>query len=169
MTAEDVLAFGKYHLAHSPTAKKQIRRSQFLSVLLAFIMVGLIIIATHKLDFLLSAVIASAILFVITPALVRWKTYRRIRQLFQEDKRQGQYVLEIHPDGLYQRSGVHEVKTAWQGLEVAGADKNHTFIYNTSLSAYVIPHDKITEGNLQEFLQDVEQHRAFADRLPTSG
>jgi hypothetical protein len=74
--------------------------------------------------------------------------------------------IESTVDGLLTQNNLHEVKTQWAGIDYVASSATHTYIYNTPISAYVIPHDKITEGNIEEFLQDVEHHRTFAARLP---
>ena len=74
----------------------------------------------------------------------------------------GEHRLEIENDGLTERTDVNETKTLWRGMERVASTKTHTFIYVTSLSAHIIPHDRIMAGNLQEFVQDVEHHLAFA-------
>jgi hypothetical protein len=119
--------------------------------------------------YLAAGLLGAAIAFFVTPLTMRRSMRRHARHLFTDGAQKGvlgAHVLEIHNDGLLEKTDVNETKTFWSGIERVTATAAHTFVYTGSMAGYSIPHDRVTEGDLQEFLHDVEQHRAFATRLP---
>ena len=176
-TMDDTLAFLEFHYAHSPTIRKQRSQLRWGASLCVFLMafttcLALSFVQHSPIDLkalMISCSLGAVLMFLLMPALTLRSMRRNSRRLFAEGKQQGllgEHLLEIENDGLTERTDVNETKTLWRGMEQVAATKTHTFIYVTSLSALIIPHDRITEGNLQEFVQDVEHHLAFAGRLP---
>ncbi len=64
--------------------------------------------------------------------------------------------LSIEPDGLREICDVDETFRDWSMVEEVTHAKKHVYIWISRFKAYVIPIDRIDEGDLTLFLEDLE-------------
>jgi len=72
----------------------------------------------------------------------------------------GPHDLELIGDELIERDPLGESRVKLQLIERVVTDKGYTFIYLSAVSAYIIPHAAVMEGDLAAFL------KALKDQLP---
>jgi hypothetical protein len=161
-TMEDLLAFQAYHIAHSPTMKRMQVGNRWGGALVIF---GLTLWIA-KLDTgnmfagLIGAGVGAGVYALIYPLLVRRSIRRRTLKLYAEGQNKGflgEHELEVADDGLIGRSPYSESKIAWGTVERIETTPEYTFLYVGSVSAYIIPHNRIIEGDYRAFLTELGQ------------
>ncbi len=163
---DDMMAFQEFHTANSPILKKQIFWLRLGSVTLFLILAFL---ANRSSGAVTIALSAAFFFGAFIPWFIRFGTRLQMRKLYSSGMLKGMLGssrIEVTDDGLVSLNPLNEVKTRWEGIDHIASSATHTFIYNSAISAFVIPHDKISEGNIEEIVQDIEHHRMFAARLP---
>jgi len=75
----------------------------------------------------------------------------------------GPHELKFIGDELIARNPFSESKIALRLVERVVTDNGYTFIYVSAVSAYIVPHEAVMEGDLAAFL------KALKDRLPRDG
>lgn len=170
-TINDLVAFQDDYLASTQMLRKQIRLLRICSgVALLLLSVGMIL-AGKSVPPPYPLLAALGGLFLFAPQLYRRSIRRSSLNLLREGDFAGivgEHLVEVHPDGLMDRTAVNETKTFWTGIQRVSSTDTHTFLYTNSATAHIISYNGMSEGNLREFLHEVEQHRAFATRLPAA-
>ena len=168
VTIEDLVAFNRYHCAHSPTVKKSKRTFViYLPALLVFI--AAFVSPTEE----VSRSVLVAITVVIAGALSIFFNYsltsaldRQARRLYKEGESKGllgQHEVEIDNNGFVERTEVNETRQLWQGVEKIVETNEYAFIYISSMLAHVIPKLSITAGDPEAFIARAKQLWLAAD------
>jgi hypothetical protein len=58
---------------------------------------------------------------------------------------------------LIERTRYSENRTALEAIEEVVSNGDYTFIYIGAVSAHVIPHDTVSEGNLDAFVEALKK------------
>lgn len=104
---------------------------------------------------------------LIIPGALRRSADRQVRRLYREGKNRGilgPHEFEVSDAMLVERTPVGETRTVLAAVERVASDGTHTFIYLSALTAYVIPHGAVTEGDVDAFIAVVE--RGVLGQLP---
>jgi len=168
-TIEDLVAFTHYHSAHSPSVRRAIFRNQCYTAVAFSVILGLAAFggaAEREPVTLAGFAVLIAAYIIVTPRVVRWRTARQARRLYAESANKGvvgPHELELIGDELIERTPANELRTKLRSVERVVTDNGYTFIYLSVLSAHVIPHEAVMEGDLAVFL------KALKDRLRRDG
>jgi hypothetical protein len=161
---EDLLTFSEYHQRNSKAFQSNLRRQRFIFLGL-FILLGIFTgISTFQVStdtvtnifmgssFCLLCATPGLLYFAILPRL--W--YRRVRNSVEKaytGSRNltllGEHELEFDESGLTTRNDYYETKYNWGAFEKWISTPTHIYVYNSAVSAIVIPKNKFTEGDLQ--------------------
>ena len=173
-TVVDLVAFNRYHCAHSPAVK----RTKFTWMALAsalFLGGSLIIPSTEELSrvVIVAAAVACAVLFsVFFNYRFAASLDRQARRLYEEGTNKGmvgQHELEIDDHGLVERTAVNETRQSWHGVERITETEEHAFIYISSIMAHVIPKRSVTVGDPDTFIARARKSWLAANPDVTAG
>jgi hypothetical protein len=139
-TLEDLVAFNRYHCAHSPAVKK----TKFTCMILvsALLIAGSLFIAPTE-EVARPVIVAVAIVFaglfsVVFNYMFTASMDRQARRLYNEGTNKGtlgQHELEIDDNGLVERTEVNETRQSWHGVERIAETDERAFIYVSSMMA----------------------------------
>lgn len=159
---EDLITYSEDHQRNSPLVQSNIRKQRFIFLIL-FILLGFIFslsffqgssdttgnIFMGSLVCLLCA-IPGLLFFAFWPR--RWyKTVRSSVEKAYSGGRNltllGEHELEINEDGITTRNDYYETRYYWGAFEKWMSTPTHFYLYNSAVSAVVIPKNKVIEGN----------------------
>ena len=161
-TLEDLVAFNRYHCAHSPAVRKT--KLTWMIWVSALLIAGSLFIpptAEFSRPNIVATAIVSAGLFSVVfiyrfPAVMD----RQVLRLYQEGENKGtlgEHELELDDNGLVERTEVNESRLSWQGVERIAETDEHAFIYISSMMAHVIPKQSVTSGDVEAFMAKAKQ------------
>ncbi len=151
----DIVAFNQFHLDTSPLVRKQ-RIKMLVFAALVYGSVALLM-ASGK-----HSIYNVSVFVIVYAGFMFWYlrygrkvNVKRIMRIYAGGKNTGifgEHELELLPDGIREVTSVNEHITKFSGIEKVEATETHVFVFFSSLSAYVIPKSKISEGNLDAFV-----------------
>jgi hypothetical protein len=164
-TPEAMVEFNLFHMAHSPSLQRQILLGRvFCSLLTIFLSLGVLYLLDSdkyltSFEYLLS-IIGGIVAFFIYPSLNRATIIRRIRKLLSEGDNKaffGHQTITVSPEGLFSKTQVGESKLNWTAIDKVVQNGDYIFIYNSAVSAIVIPKVAFpTDEAKQEFLDFID-------------
>jgi hypothetical protein len=170
MTLDDLVAFNVHHQFFSEiTRKKRERGYRILSVIggLVYTLLGFMIstLMPSVLGWWFSAALGltvGGLIYLVLrkrkPRVSKWLR-KRIRDSYSAtaDKISlCEHVLEVSPAGLHKTTAYTETRCAWGALNHIEGGEGYTYLYIATNQAFVIPHGRITEGSLPDFLRAVK-------------
>ncbi len=167
-TIDDGVAFNLFHIRHSPT----LRRNVAITTWVLSIAAG--IAAFFAINWLPSPHGAEAVQFsaaiaaIITTALCVWTLPRSLRhsmtkqacKLYAEGQNRTfvcEHELEIAEQALIERTPYSQSEARYEVIEHIQITKDYTFIYVSAISAHVIPHERVLEGDCEAFIAEVRK------------
>ncbi len=150
----DWMAFQEFHLSES----KQFKKTKLISTLTVPIVYGLFILndaIKGELDIIPTSIftVISILWMIYYPKRLTIRTLKKVKKILEDpvnSKIIGEHTIELSGQGLKITKPESENFINWNGLIRIAETKNYYFIYNTSISAIVIPKLKI-ESDLIEF------------------
>jgi hypothetical protein len=160
-TLDDIVAFNRYHYAHSPTIR-QMKVLWICSTNFLLLALGEACIIFFDASFDWVPVLLVPIGLMV---LFQWWYYpralaRNARKLLGEGKNKGLIgprELELTDTGLMSRNDIGMSFVVFAAIEKIGVDSKHLFIYINALTAHVVPADAVTEGDYQQFMEALEK------------
>jgi hypothetical protein len=176
-TIEDMIAFNRYHIAHSPALWSQRAVYAFVAWGLPAVLVPVLLltVAAAALEGIaiersVAIVVIFALVAVGSLVIVLWarRIRRRIsgtidgqvRRLYGEGENKGvltTHELELTGTSLIERTIFGETITKFEAVERVVDAGDFILIYLTALSAHVIPRHAVSEGDYGEFVEAVAQ------------
>ncbi len=158
VTEEAYIEFNVYHAKNSKTIKKAITMQRVLVPILYLVMA---IVISFLLDIpVLSMVIPFLLISLLWIVFYPKYFYRHIqksaKKMLREGKNEG--VLGVHTmifteEGLREMSAMGEKCVSWVGIEHIGEDITNLYLYNSSLSAFIVPKNSLSEvDKVRQFL-----------------
>lgn len=163
-TMQDIIAFNEFHYRRSPALRRIMGLLQWLGAITIFLA---ILMETGGIMGVIGAAIVAGGFAAIYPLLLRRLIRWQVRLMYSEGRNKGtlgEHEMEICEDGVIERSPYRETKTAWAAIERIEITPEYTFLYASSMSAYVIPHKSILAGDYRMFMAQLGQ-RFQPDRL----
>ena len=150
----DWMAFQEFHLSES----KQFKKTKLITTLTVPIVYGLFILndaMKGELDIIPTSIftVISILWMIYYPKRLTIRTLKKVKKILEDpanSKIFGIHTIELSEQGLKITKPESENFINWSGLIRIAETKNYYFIYNTTISAIVIPKVKIEE-NLSEF------------------
>lgn len=168
---EDMAVFTEYQLLRSQKALERQRRMSIQLAIVTFLMYFLagIFLRRSYPSILglwfppLMALSGTALYnYPVSKKICRLKPFRkRILKYYSEGENKGlfcEHVLTLVENGFIERTDYNETRFSWGGLERIESEKDYTYLYTSANSAYVIPHQKVIEGDLALFLNGIKTH-----------
>lgn len=144
LTEDDYVYFNMYHIKHSKTAMKMLNLQRYLTPVF-FIIVSILLSQISEIPFLLSFSVFSVIgvlWFIYYPKYYEHFLVKQVKKMFHEGKNDGllgEHFLILKEEGLVETTSNGETRADWASIENFKEDKDYFFLYNSSISAYIIP------------------------------
>jgi hypothetical protein len=164
-TIQDVIDFNLFHMAHSPSIKRQLLLMQVLTGLLVIpLSLGILYLAYHTINafMVIVSILGGALAFVLYPQSNRKSTINRIKKMLSEGNNNallGHQVVTLSPEGIFVKNQSAESKINWSTVDKVSENDKHVYLYTSSINALVIPKNCFqSEKEKQEFLEYVKKH-----------
>ena len=161
-TLNDIIAFSDFHYSHSPAMKKIVARYRVAGALAILLFPAALIhwiMPEVPLPLAISVSVAGAVIFAVQASnIVKRKLRDNTRKLYSEGKSaslEKEVEMELTETGLIARSDIMETKFAWGAIERIESTADYTFFYISPIQAYIVPHNKIIEGNFPAMLAEI--------------
>jgi hypothetical protein len=171
VTPDDIAAFNRHHFANAPFTRKAKRNWVVIST--ASTAICIIICYMIQPSALLGSITSLAALIacsMIFSAMYYSSFHLVPRQQIQRlladpanNTMMGPHALAIDDDGICETTDVGEARRVWTSINRIEETEDYVFIYNTAISAYVIPKHQVTEGDASEFTHRARELLAAAN------
>jgi hypothetical protein len=166
-TFDDLIEFNLYHIAHSPSLRKQILMTRVFYFLLMTITSGSVVYLvgreSNPLPYIL-CILAGVVTFIVYPVFERRSMTGRLKKVLAEGDNKailGPQMISLTPEGLFCKTPASEEKLNWSIIDKVAQNEKYIFLYISSTNAFMIPKKAFSSGTLQkEFLAYVDAHRA---------
>lgn len=154
LTEEDYIQFNLFHIKNSKTAMTALKFQRLLIPIL-YIIVGFVLakVSDGPLSLWLSIFLLLGIAwFFFYPKYFYRSVMRRVQKMLKEGKNEGllgEHCLVLSKEGIHDTTMSGETSAKWPSIQTFAEDEQNLYLYNTSLSAYIIPKREIQ--NLDEF------------------
>ena len=144
LTEEDYLNFNMYHIKNSKTGKKALNLQRFSSPIIFLIFSYVFsIISDIPLLISFSTFLVMGILWIIFyPKHYYRHIIRNTKKFIKEGKNDGllgDHTMTMTDEGIVDISSNRETKVSWSGIDRFKEDNENLYLYNSSLSAYILP------------------------------
>jgi Tfp pilus assembly protein PilE len=141
---EDYLNFNMFHIKNSKTAIRALNMQRFLTPII-FIVLSYVLSKVGNLSFfeLFIAFLIVSILWVIFyPRYFYSYVIRNTKKMIKEGKNDGllgEHHMILSEEGIIDSTSTSETKVTWSGIKTLSEDKDNIYLYNSSVSAYILP------------------------------
>ncbi|KXH80854.1 YcxB family protein [Sporosarcina sp. HYO08] len=150
LTEEDYIHFNLYHVKNSKTGKQALGWQRFLS---PFIFIAGAYFLSWMgdiplLPLLITFLLMSALWVVFYPKYFYSLITRHAKKMIKEGKNDGllgDHQLTLTDEGLVDTSSNKETKVTWSGITSFQEDDQYFYLYNSSVSAYILPKREIDQ------------------------
>lgn len=112
-------------------------------------------------------IIALALLFVlIVPRFLVWDFRRKVLKLYTDqdkDKLLGKYRLRAEPQALHEDAPSGRSKVPWNEVLRVELERHYAFVYTDLAAALIIPKETVSNGDIHEFVNRVDDYIEQAD------
>ena len=159
LTEEDYINFNLYHIKNSETAKRALALQRFISPLF-FIIISYIYSLISDIPFLplfITFLIMSFLWVIFYPKYFYGHIARNTKKMIKEGKNDGligNHQLKLTEEGLMDTSSNKETKVTWLGITSFQEDDGYFFLYNSSVSSYILPKREIDDvDEMRQYIQ----------------
>jgi hypothetical protein len=144
LTKEDYINFNLYHFCSSAAQKRSITIQRYILPLVVvaapFITTGFSSLPSR--DSLLFVTIFYAIWVAFYLKYYKWRLARWINKNLDKGKNKGilgEHSILFSDTEIVEVNDYNEMKTQWDGVEGVVETKDYIYIYNSAVTAYIIP------------------------------
>ncbi|WP_381482139.1 YcxB family protein [Sporosarcina contaminans] len=158
LTEEDVVAFNVYHVKNSNIGRNSLRWQRLASPLIFLLFAYLLSIFTEiPAAPLLSTFTITAVIWVLFyPKYFYWHITRQVRKMLKEGKNEGligEHVLKMQKKGITDSTQNGETIVNWEAIKSFKEDIGHFYLYNSAISAYIIPKREVNADAVRNHLK----------------
>ncbi|MBB4824808.1 hypothetical protein HNO89_002034 [Sporosarcina luteola] len=163
LTEEDVVVFNVHHVKNSNVGRNSLRWQRVVSPLLFLLFAYFLSVSTDLEAGTLFVVFGvTAILWVLFyPKYFYWHVTRQVRKALKEGKNEGlvgSHVLKMNKQGLTDTTSNGESKMTWQAVKQFKEDTGHFYLYNSAVSAFIIPKRDVDAEAFRKFVNKWLSH-----------
>ncbi|MCK8059157.1 MULTISPECIES: YcxB family protein [unclassified Fusibacter] len=157
---DDYIAFNLYHTQNSPLMRRAVLFQRVLPPI-AFIIFGTILANIMDLPLMFSVFIytgLSVIWMLYFPKYFRKSLIKRVTKLLLEKNNMGlfgDYSLTVNEGGITSSGPNQMNEVKWSGIKSLEIAKEHIYLYNSSVSAYILPKVAFTDEAEQQGFVDM--------------
>jgi hypothetical protein len=144
LTKQDYINFNLYHIAHSDIVKRSIVKQRYYAVIIYCVIPFILVRFTEAplWYWLLIFLVFGTIWVALYPLYLKWHVAKSISKMFDEGKNVGilgKRCIFLTDVGVEEIGDSDESKTHWNLIESIGETEKYIYIYNSAVSAYIIP------------------------------
>lgn len=157
LSEEDYLNFNMFHAKNSTAVRRALNLQRFLTpiifIILSFVLskVG----GIHFLGVFIPFLVVSILWIIFYPKYFYSYMIRNTKRMINEGKNDGllgEHQMILSEEGIIDSNSNGETKVTWSGIKTLSEDKHNIYLYNSSVSAYILP---------KRALDDVEKIKTF--------
>ena len=95
-------------------------------------------------------------MYFLYPHYFKYRNNKQINKLYENNMYKdvlGRHEMKVSDQYLTEVNEHNENEIQWSSISKIETVANHTFIFTTDVTAYIIPHNKIKEGNVFQFIE----------------
>ncbi|MEH7178280.1 YcxB family protein [Neobacillus vireti] len=157
LTEEDYLNFNLFHIKNSESASKSFNIQRY-SIPIIYLIVAYVFSNLADIPFLYAFIpfLIMGIFWVLFyPKYFQNRIKSQTKKMIREGKNEGllgEHTMLLTEDGIIDTNSNGETKVNWSGVVKMMEDNSNLYLYNSSVSAYIIP---------KRELKELEEVRAF--------
>ncbi len=157
LTEEDYINFNMFHAKNSTTVKRALNLQRFISPII-FIILSFVLSKIGSIPFLglfITFLLVSVLWIIFYPKYFYSYMIRNSKKMIKEGKNDGLLAghhMILSEEGIVDSNANGETKVTWSGIKTLSEDQDNLYIYNSSVSAYILP---------KRELDDVEEIKSF--------
>jgi hypothetical protein len=168
LSEEEYIKFNEYHLLHSASGKKAIRRYQLIFPFISILLLGLLWLVDVDPEILLIEAILLGIISMFTVFSAKKTLIRSIVKTVTKLKKEGKLpyhsetIVTFEDDGIRERSAHTENKTSYHIVEKIVQSDRAIYVYISAVQAIIIPKSCFeTTDQINELLQYLDMKCQF--------
>lgn len=144
LTEEDFINFNLYHIKNSKTAIRSLQLQRMIGPLI-FLISSYVFSKIGDVPFIglfITFSIISILWFIFYPKYFYNHIIRHVKKMIKEGKNDGllgEHRMMISEEGIVDSTTNGETKVNWSGIKELKEDGNYLYLYNSSVSAYILP------------------------------
>ena len=144
LTEEDYLNFNMFHIKNSKTAIRSLQMQRIIGPLI-FLISSYVFSRIGDVPFVglfITFSILSILWFIFYPKYFYNHVIRHVKKMIKEGKNDGllgDHRMLITDEGIVDSTTNGETKVTWSGIKEFKEDENNLYLYNSSVSAYILP------------------------------
>ncbi|MED4453154.1 YcxB family protein [Metabacillus fastidiosus] len=157
LTEEDYLHFNLFHIKNSKTTSRALNMQRFLTPIF-FLILSYILSAFLDEPFIglfIIFFILSILWIIFYPKYFYSLIIRQVKKMIKEGRNDGllgDHHMIMTEEEIVDSTANSETKVTWSGIEMFKEDDDYFYLYNSSVSAYILP---------KRALNDVEEIKNF--------
>lgn len=159
LTEKDYLNFNLYHAKNSEAVSKSLTIQRFLSPIIFLIAAFLISwIGNESLIGLLITFSIMGVLWIVYyPKYFYSIITKNTKEMLKEGKNDGllgEHCMKLSDEGIVDSNFNGETRVKWKGIKKFEEDDNYFYIYNSAVSAYILPKSGLINiGQTREYFK----------------
>ncbi|MFZ0443610.1 MAG: YcxB family protein [Bacillus sp. (in: firmicutes)] len=157
LTEDDYLNFNMFHVKNSKAIRRTLNMQRFLTPII-FIIASFVLPKIGSISFLgvfITFLVVSILWIIFYPRYFYSYVIRNTKKMIKEGKNDdllGKHHMILSEEGIIDSTSNGETKVTWSGIQTVSEDKHNIYLYNSSVSAYILP---------KRELADVEQIKTY--------
>ncbi|PAQ15594.1 YcxB family protein [Bacillus sp. FJAT-42315] len=150
LTEEDYLKFNMFHVKNSKAVKRVLNMQRFLTPIL-FIIVSFVLSKVGSVPFLgvfITFLVISILWIIFYPRYFYFYVIRNTKKMIKEGTNEGllgEHHMVLSEEGIIDSTSNGETKVTWSGIKTISEDKHNIYLYNSSVSAYILPKREVDD------------------------
>jgi hypothetical protein len=164
LTEEDYLKFNLFHINNSESANKSLKTQRFATpfVYIIFAYIFANIADIPFLNALIPFLIVGILWVIFYPKYFQTRILSQTKKMIREGKNEGllgEHTMTLSDDGIVDSNPNGETKVNWSGIIKFTEDDSNLYLYNSSVSAYIIPKKEVKDlEGLKNFMKTKLSH-----------
>lgn len=150
LTEQQFVDFNLYHAKHSEAVKRSLTIQRFVIPIIYLMMPFVMgpIFNWSVWGLMIPFILFAALWIIFFPPYFHWNIKRMSRKMVNEGKNEGllgTHELFIDSQGIREVTKNGETHVRWSGIEKCGEDAVNVYLYNSAMSAMIIPKKAVPE------------------------
>ena len=161
LSIDDWVVFSLQYLETSSEGKRALTNGRIMGSLFFIVFGSILYYFTASLLLLVVSLLAIGVWYFFFPRLLRSSQRIATEQRHRESQNpclNGAHRLELTPNGLHASCDVSDTTIQWSGIARIERNSTHGFVYLRNNTGYVIPREKVHEGDFSTFIAEAQKH-----------
>lgn len=152
LTEEDYVNFNLFHFKNSESASKSLNMQRY-SIPFIYLIVAYVFSNLADIPFLYAFIpflIAGILWVLFYPKYFQKRIRSQTKKMIKEGKNEGllgEHSMLLTEDGIVDTNSNGETKVNWSGIIKMKEDQSNLYLYNSSVSAYILPKRELKNLN----------------------